>query len=121
MASWKGGSDILQVALDMDNGHIFFGKNGQWADGSGNNDQTFANSTAAFTDIISSGDYLHHHAMPIFADENSGTSDTLEVNFGNNYYAISSGNADANGHGNFEYAVPTGYYAICSKNVALYG
>ena len=121
MASWKGGSDILQVALDMDNGHIFFGKNGQWGDGSGNSDETFGNATAAFTDIISSGDYLHHHAMPSFADENSGTSDTLEVNFGNNYYAISSGNADANGHGNFEYAVPSGYYAICSKNIALYG
>jgi len=31
------------------------------------------------------------------------------------------GNADANGHGNFEYAVPSGYYALCTKNLAESG
>ena len=30
------------------------------------------------------------------------------MNFGNPPFAISSGNADANGYGNFEYAVPSG-------------
>ena len=27
------------------------------------------------------------------------------------------GNSDANGIGNFYYAVPTGYLALCSKNL----
>ena len=46
----------------------------------------------------------------------------LKVNFGGySSQAISSGNADANGYGNFEYAVPSGYYAICTKNLAEYG
>jgi hypothetical protein len=49
---------------------------------------------------------------------NAGNS---EVNFGNPSYAISSGNSDANGYGNFEYAVPSGYYALCTKNLAEYG
>jgi len=49
---------------------------------------------------------------------NTGNS---EVNFGNPSYAISSGNSDANGYGNFEYAVPSGYYALCTKNLAEYG
>jgi hypothetical protein len=29
--------------------------------------------------------------------------------------------SDANGYGNFEYAPPSGYYAICTKNLAEYG
>ena len=51
----------------------------------------------------------------------SGVSSTFSVNFGNPPYSISSGNADANGYGNFEYAVPSGYYAICTKNLAEFG
>jgi hypothetical protein len=42
-------------------------------------------------------------------------------NFGNPAFAISSGNADANGYGNFEYSVPSGYFALCTKNLAEYG
>jgi hypothetical protein len=45
----------------------------------------------------------------------------INANFGNPAYAISSGNTDANGYGNFEYAVPSGYYALCTKNLAEYG
>ena len=32
-----------------------------------------------------------------------------------------TGNSDANGYGNFEYAVTSGYYALCTKNLAEYG
>jgi hypothetical protein len=32
-----------------------------------------------------------------------------------------SGNEDANGYGNFEYEVPSGYYALNTKNLAEYG
>jgi hypothetical protein len=34
---------------------------------------------------------------------------------------LAGGNADANGYGNFKYAPPSGYYAICTKNLAQYG
>jgi hypothetical protein len=51
------------------------------------------------------------------SDEN-GASD---VNFGNAPFTISSGNADGDGFGNFEYAVPSGYFALCTKNLAEYG
>ena len=45
-----------------------------------------------------------------------------QVNFGGTpTFAISSGNSDANGYGNFEYTVPTGYFALNSKNLAEYG
>ena len=36
-------------------------------------------------------------------------------------WTINTGNADANGYGNFEHAVPTGYYALCTKNLAEFG
>ena len=45
----------------------------------------------------------------------------ISANFGSPAYAISSGNSDADGHGNFEYAVPSGYFALCTKNLAEYG
>ena len=54
-----------------------------------------------------------------------GGSDGPNVifNFGNPVggFSISSGNADANGYGNFEYAPPSGYYALCSKNIGQFG
>jgi hypothetical protein len=43
------------------------------------------------------------------------------MNFGNPPFAITTGNEDANGYGNFEYEVPSGYYALCTKNLAEYG
>ena len=29
--------------------------------------------------------------------------------------------ADGDGYGKFEYSVPTGYYALCTKNIQTYG
>ena len=49
-----------------------------------------------------------------------GSSQTQNYNFGNPAFSISSGNSDANGYGNFEYAVPSGHYALCTKNLAEY-
>jgi len=43
------------------------------------------------------------------------------ANFGSPPFSISSGNTDGNGYGNFEYAVPSGYYSLNSKNLAEYG
>ena len=41
-----------------------------------------------------------------------------ELNTGSPPYSISSGNTDGNGYGNFEYAVPSGYYALNTKNLS---
>jgi hypothetical protein len=46
---------------------------------------------------------------------------TVSFNFGSPPFAITTGNADANGYGNFEYTVPSGYYALNTKNLAEYG
>jgi len=45
----------------------------------------------------------------------------LNAGQSNGVNQISSANADANGHGAFEYGVPSGYFAICTKNIAVHG
>jgi hypothetical protein len=56
-----------------------------------------------------------------FALGNYVSGNSYKTNFGNPSFTISSGNADANGYGNFEHAPPNGYYALCTKNLAEYG
>ena len=51
----------------------------------------------------------------------SASNCAFSFNFGNPTFSISSGNSDGNGYGNFEYAVPSGYYALCTQNLAKYG
>ena len=60
--------------------------------------------------------------VPLLALHTREAASTQGVwNFGSPPYAISSGNSDANGYGNFEYAVPSGYYALNTKNLAEFG
>ena len=55
-------------------------------------------------------------------DGSDSGNDEPEVlcNFGNPPYTISSGNNDGK-YGNFEYAPPSGYYALCTKRLAEFG
>ena len=58
--------------------------------------------------------------MSTFSDSQYNSSSS-NWNFGSPTYANSSDAADANGYGAFEYAPPTGYFALCTKNLAEYG
>jgi len=69
----------------------------------------------AFTDLLTSIDGTGW--TPIIISYNGDGS----FNFGSPPYAISSGNTDGNGYGNFEYAVPSGYFSLNTKNLAEYG
>jgi len=106
--------DILGVAMDLDNGAVYFSKNGTFQ-ASGDPTSGASKTNAAFT-FTTGGSYA-----PWVADNTSGVGFTWLTNFGNPPFSISSGNADANGYGNFEYAVPTGFFALCTKNLAEYG
>jgi len=106
--------DIGMIAVDMDNGKIYIGKNGTWLESS--NPATSSNPSVSFTVT----DDLVFFTSPV---TNSGNSNKAKVsmNFGNAPFSISSGNSDADGHGNFEYAVPSGYYALNTSNLNTYG
>jgi len=114
--SYPDNGDIINVAMDLDNGRVYFGKNGTYInDASGNtgNPSTGANPPVSFT----TGGHFYFPAI-----HNRGSQGlTVSLNTGNPSFSISSGNADANGYGNFEYAVPSGYYSLCTKNLAEYG
>jgi hypothetical protein len=59
--------------------------------------------------------------MPFYFLYNIASDDTWH-NFGNPFIAtLSGGNTDENGYGNFKYTPPSGYYALCTKNLAEYG
>ena len=94
--------DILGVALNMDDKQISFYDNGN-----------------AIVSNFALSSSITGFAMPTFIAYSSNV--VYKVNFGNPAYAVSSSNADANGHGNFEYAPPSGYFALCSKNLGQFG
>ena len=92
---------IMGIALDIDNYNISIYRNG----------------SALASDVNMSST-----RGTIFPFINTGISTTAEVNFGGcSAFTVSSGNADANGYGNFEYAVPSGYLALCTKNLGSDG
>ena len=107
--TWTTG-DIIMVAFDASSGKLFFGKNGVWEASA--NPATGANPirTLSTTDT--------------FRPATSGyDNDIMNYNFGNGYFgttAITS--AGSNGNGSlFEYDVPSGYYALNTKNINTYG
>jgi hypothetical protein len=113
-------NDIISLALDCDNNRLYIAKNGQYADGSGNYDEAFTGSPAYIT-LASNETY---HFMGGSISTGSGVSLTMQSNFGSGYFgttAVASANADANGHGAMEYAVPSGYYTLNTKNIKEFG
>jgi hypothetical protein len=111
--------DIIGVYIDADNKKWYIQVNGSNEDvGNGVADVSagtgFVHQNFAVTDFI----------LPYFANASGSGGHVFQVNFGNPPFAISSGNADANGYGSFEYN-PTNdgvdFYALCTKNLAEYG
>ena len=103
-------NDIVGVAMDLDNFKIYFSKNG-----------TFQNSGVPTSGATGTGGVTLDSSLTNWSLSPSAAGSAMACNYGSAPYAISSGNADGNGFGNFEYAVPSGYFALCSKNLAEYG
>jgi len=94
-------SNIYAVALNMDDNEISYYQNGS---------------------IIGSAISLDGLSDRLLLPYIGTHSSTNETNFGGyTTISISSAATDANGYGTFEYAPPSGYYALCTKNLAEYG
>tara|TARA_R100000278_G_scaffold4468_1_gene7537 strand:+ start:548 stop:3700 length:3153 start_codon:yes stop_codon:yes gene_type:complete len=116
------GSDIaagtvVGVAVDMDNKKIWIAKNNSWF-GSSNavtdgNPSTGTNPTSTFTDSqIPDGHLypqlgLYNYAAKVNFGQDSSFSGTKTAQT----------NKDASGLGNFFYAPPTGFLALCTNNL----
>jgi hypothetical protein len=106
--------DIMGIYMDLDNMKLYFSKNG-----------TLNSSTGLTINVSNTGFYY------FCVQDYTNTSNfwTWQWNFGAGCpFAISSGNTDANGYGNFEYS-PTitgdgtskDFFACNTKNLAEYG
>ena len=105
----------LMYALDLDNGNFSFGFEGTWSNGSATQSTTFNTSNFDFTSIPD-------HYYYIGRAQQTGSATIARFNFGNPpLSAMGNGHSDDNGYGNFKTAVPSGYYALCTKNLAEYG
>ena len=98
-------NDILQMALDMDNNKLWVGRNGTYFASGDPSAGTNAFISSLPTDLV-----------PSF--QNYGNN--IQANFGSPIYSANS-YTDGAGFGNFSYAVPAGYYSLCTKNLANFG
>jgi hypothetical protein len=97
-------SDVWGIALDLDGNTISFYRNG-----------SIVNSAVALDGIVGNGELF-----PFVSHYGSGLNSRINLG-GYTGSTISSAASDENGYGTFEYAPPSGYYAICTKNLAEYG
>ena len=114
--SWGSGAgdgDTIMIALDRTNRKVYFGVNGTWGNSS---DPANGTNGIDLSSLVTGDTYF------IGVTNDTGASETVaSFNFGNPSHSITSSQSDANGYGNFEYTVPTGYFALNTKNLAQYG
>ena len=112
-SSFSGNEAAATVgfALDMDNGYLFVHLNGTYIGGTPNfstgaNHAAEPNTTRTW--------------LPFFG-ANGGTTITWTANFGQDSTfagaTTAGGNTDKNGKGDFKYAVPSGFLALCTANL----
>ena len=105
---------IVGCAFDLDNGKLYFSGGGTWM--ASGDPESGATGTGSMIDLTVGIEFFFPAGGPY------NSSDAFEFNFGGcSSFDVSSANQDENGYGNFEYAVPAGYYALCTKNLAEFG
>jgi hypothetical protein len=110
--SWAR-TNIMSIAVDMDNGKLYFAKDGVWQN---SGDPTSGATGTGALDVRGATKPQSLGAGNFYANE------SILANYGGyTTISISSAASDANGYGTFEYAPPSGYYALCTKNLAEYG
>ena len=101
----------MGCALDLDNGKVYFALHNTWQ-----NSSNPENGTNALT-LPTGGNGLW-----FFGANQYFGSETLNANFGGyTSFGVDSAETDENGYGSFEFAPPSGYYALCGKNLAEFG
>ena len=102
-SDFHSAGDIIGIALNMDDNQISIYGNGTLQSG-------VANTT------------LYDAANKMVVPFHGTINDECQYNFGGySVWTPSSAASDANGYGTFEYAPPSGYYALCTKNLAEFG
>ena len=107
-------ANMIGIALDMDNRKMWYSKDGTWI-----------SSVGDPTGTPSGGVALTHLGDTVYPAASVSASNGVIVAFGglvtSHISSHNMTNTDANGYGAFKSSPPSGYYAICSKNLAEYG
>ena len=101
--------DIIGIAMDLDNSKLYFSKNGTWQ----NSGDPTSGATGTGAISITSG-------LTYAFGASNRNSAVQSINYGNGYFgttAVSSAENPDDGIGIFEYDVPTGYRALCTKSI----
>ena len=107
---------IIGIALDMDNGKIYYSFNGVFKGRDNNSSDPVNQTNPFFSSLPTDGTFI----MPFTENRSSGGSTFW--NYGNGHFgttAVSSAGTNASGNGIFEYDVPTGYTALSTKGLNL--
>ena len=109
--------DIIGIALDLDNNKLYFSKNGTWQ----NSGDPTSGSTGTGALSIPAASATFNGSYTFAFGDFSNSSATSIANFGQDGTfagnVSAGGNSDGNGIGNFKYPVPSGYLALCTKNL----
>tara|TARA_R110002020_G_scaffold186799_1_gene384880 strand:+ start:55 stop:1440 length:1386 start_codon:yes stop_codon:yes gene_type:complete len=116
--SWTSitSGDIVGLALDLDNGFMYWAHNNTWQNSGDPTSGATGTGGYATSNITASGTFF-------FGAGSSGAGE-FYYNFGNGWFnttAVSSAEADGAGQGQMEYAPPTDYKVLCTKNIKTYG
>ena len=99
--------DVIMIAIDLDNGKFYVGKNGTWDTISSSNPNA-GSGGKSFTP----GGFSY---SPWAASYNGAA---VRINFGNGYFGSTViGSAVSAGEGLWKYTPPTNYGAFCTKNI----
>ena len=106
--SWADG-DVLQIAVDIDAGKWYMGKNNTYFNSG--NPATGTNAGDTFTAGTPMSIWTASYSGASYMYINSGQDSSFSGN-------ITAGTAtDGNGFGNFKYTPPSGFLALCSANL----
>ena len=98
---------VIMIAIDLDNGKFYVGKDGTWDTLSSSNPSA-GTGGKSFTP----GGFSY---SPWVASYNAGP---ISINFGNGYFGSTViGSAVSAGEGLWKYTPPTNYGAFCTKNI----
>jgi O-glycosyl hydrolase len=107
-ATAASSGDVIQIALDADNGYVWYGRNNNWYGTVDTSSGRVALNKASHGDEFFIG---------------SGYRDNRTWNFGQDSTfagaTTAGGNSDGNGYGDFKYAPPSGYLALCTANLPV--
>ena len=110
-------NNIIGVALDLDNNKLYFSKNGTFQ----NSGDPTSGSTGTGAISIPASSATFDGGYRFACGDFSNNNNAHNINFGQDGTfagrTTAGGNSDGNGIGDFKYSVPSGYLAMCTKNL----